>query len=87
MARGPDNRVSNWCRNCNAAQRPRGGRGYQGEEPPPATLPDLIQKYRTLRDRLWERQEREGADFGLLPQAQLKWASSVLMDLERVEGL
>jgi hypothetical protein len=37
MARGPD-RVSNWCRDCKAEHRPRGGRGYQGEEPPPATL-------------------------------------------------
>jgi hypothetical protein len=61
------------------------GGGHQGEEPPPATLADVIRKYRTLRDRLWERREREGADFKLLPQAQLRWASSVLMDLERLD--
>lgn len=85
MARGPDKRITNWCRKCKAEQRPRGGRGHQGEELRPATLADVIEKYRAVRDRLWARREREGPSMDLLPVAQLRWTSEILSELEGVD--
>jgi hypothetical protein len=80
--------LASWCGDCRASVDRLQGRGHEGEDLDPATLEDVLVKYRDLRDRLTDRRERLGPTaFGEFAAVQLRLVAEVVRDLERAQEL
>jgi hypothetical protein len=62
------------------------GRGHESEDPDQGSPEAIIQKWRELKERLWDRKLRLGAGFGELADVQLRLTAEVVRALEGIFG-